>query len=626
MRLAPTTTPDFHSCQNHFFPSLSDSEVIDMSRPDIPTAAQALAMIQTWVDKSPDHRRNLSTAVRTYCRLGGSKRPPEIVRLDPARCLPEIDAARASTLGISDVSLRNVRSGLRDVLRRCGLLAPVRERKPVEDSRWTELIGQLPARFHPHRLRAFLGFCATRGIAPEAVTNDTLVAYLDQRQAERGGANNRTNVREVARQWNKMAKSLPGWPQTELTLPPDPDRTLSPALTTYRISLQRQVAEFVDWCRGSGEEFFGEEADVREPMSEESIRARLTGLRLFLWGAVETGTPVDEINGLEWLLRADVRKRSMRWNRERLGGKVTAGLATIADTLPAVAAFLNLPEAERAVLRRALRAYRPKRQKEITERNAQLLDRLTDPVARGKLLNLPFKLMERARETRDGWVSPEGIDHPPKPMEACWLAAVAVAVEIELNLPLRVSDLAELTLDEELRIQRQRRGGPTAFLRVTANKNDHVVETILDEESAELLQEYVDAFRPIGPHPETRWLFPNRDTRDRARAPQGFSAAIMEELEKELGFHMTVHSFRCFAATVIMEMNPHAIEDVRLILGHAGFAMAERHYRRVNRHAAARRLSVGLRNLRRTTQLEAAAPSFRAPRRDRGMPRRGARP
>ncbi|WPB83960.1 hypothetical protein [Sediminicoccus rosea] len=596
-----------------------------MSSPDIPTAAQALAMIQTWDDKPSDQRRNLRTAVKTYCRLGGSKRPPEIVRLDPARCLPEVDAARASALGISDKSLRNVRSGLRYVLRRCGLLAPVRERNPVDDPRWAELIGQLPARFHPHRLRAFLEFCAARDIVPEAVTNDTLVAYLDRRQAERGGDNNRADVREAARQWNKMAKALPGWPQIELALPPDPDRTLSPPLATYPVSLQREVTEFVDWCRGSGEEFFGEEADVREPMSEASIQTRLTGLRLFLWGAVETGTPAEEMDGLEWLMRSDVRKRSMRWNRERLGGKVTAGLATIADTLPTVAAFLNRPEAERAVLRQALRAYRPKRQKEITERNARLLDRLTDPVARGKLLKLPFKLMERAREIRDGWVSHEGIDHAPKSMEACWLAAVAVAVEIELNLPLRVSDLTQLTLDEELRIQRQRRGSPTAFLRVTANKNDQVVETILDEESAELLQEYVDAFRPLGPHPETRWLFPNRDTAGHARAPQGFSAAIMEELEKELGFHMTVQSFRCFAATVIMEMNPHAIEDVRLILGHAGFAMAERHYRRVNRHAAARRLSAGLRSLRRDTQLQAAAPSFRPPRKDRGMPRLGGR-
>jgi hypothetical protein len=623
--MAAPRIPDFHSCQNPFFPSLSDLQEIDMSRPDIPTAAQALAMIQTWLDKSPDHRRNLSTAVRTYCRLGGSKRPPEIVRLDPARCLPEIDAARASALGISDKSLRNVRSGLREILRRCGLLAPVRERKPVEDPRWAELIGQLPARFHPHRLRAFLAFCASRGIAPAAVTNDTLVAYLHQRQAERGGDNNRTDVREVARQWNKMAKALPGWPQTDLALPADSDRTITPALTTYPVSLQREVAEFVDWCRGCGEEFFGEDADVREPMSEESIRARLTGLRLFLWGAVETGTPAEEIDSLKWLMRADTRKRSMRWNRERLGGKVTAGLATIADTLPTVAAFLKLPEAERAVLRQTLRAYRPKRQKEITERNARLLDRLTDPIARGKLLKLPFKLMERAREIRDGWVSDTGVDHPSKPLEACWLAAVAVAVEIELNLPLRVSDLAQLTLDEELRIQRQRRGGSTAFLRVTANKNDHVVETILEGESGELLREYVDAFRPLGPHPETRWVFPNRDSGDRARASQGFSAAIMDELEKELGFHMTVQSFRCFAATVIMELNPHAIEDVRLMLGHEGFAMAERHYRRANRHGAARRLSAGLRSLRRDTQLQASAPSFRAPRKDKGVTRRGGR-
>ncbi|MEI6161074.1 MAG: hypothetical protein WCP77_14650, partial [Roseococcus sp.] len=378
-----------------------------MNKPDIPTAAQALAAIRSWQDKSPDRRRSLSTAVMTYCRLGGT-RPPEIVRLDPVPCLAEIDAAVPVALGISHASLRNVRSGLRYVLRRYGLLTPVRKRQPVDDPRWAELIGQLPARFHPHRLRAFLEFCAAQGVAPEAVSSGTLAGYLVGRQAERGGSDNRQDVREVARQWNKMAKSLSGWPQVGLALPPDPDRTLSPPLTTYPASLQREVADFLEWCRGSGEEFFGEDADVREPLSEASIRTRLTGLRLFLWGVVETGTPAEEIDGLDWLMRADVRKRTMRWNRDRLGGKATSGLATIADVLPTAAAFLRLAEPERAALQRALRVYRPKRQVEITDRNAEVLDRLADPVTRGKLLGLPFKLMERARDMRDGWVSSAG--------------------------------------------------------------------------------------------------------------------------------------------------------------------------------------------------------------------------
>lgn len=592
--------------------------------PNIPTAAEALAEIATWQDISSDRRRVLATAIRTYCRLG-TKKPPEIVRLDPARCLREIDAATPIALGITEITLRNVRSSLRAILRRLGLLAPVRNRQEVIDPRWSPLIGLLPARFHPHRLRAFMDYCAAAAIAPEAVSNDSLVAYLTYRCATRGGDNNRGDVAAVARQWNKTAGVMEGWPQAKLTLPPDPNRVLAVPFSTYPPPLQAQIQEFADWCRGSGEEFFGEDADMREPLSEASIRTRLTGLRLFLWGVVETGTVAAEIDGLEWLMRADVRKRSMRWNRDRLGGKATSGLATIADTLPTVAAFMKLAEPERAALRRALRVYRPKRQVEITDRNAELLDRLTDPVTRGNLLGLPFKLMERARAMRDGWISPGGMDHPPKPLEACWLAAVATAVEIELNLPLRVSDLAQLTLDDELRIVRPRRGPPTAFLRVTANKNGRVVETILTEDSAELLVEYVDHFRPLGPHPQTRWLFPNRDLPERARSSHGFSTAITEELEQGTGVHMTVQSFRCFAATVIMEANPHAIEDVRLLLGHEGFAMAERHYRRVNRHGAALRLSAGLRSQRRATQVQAAAPSFRPARSDKGGVRRGGR-
>ena len=148
---------------------------------------------------------------------------------------------------------------------------------------------------------------------------------------------------------------------------------------------------------------------------------------------------------------------------------------------------------------------------------------------------------------------------------------------------------------------------------------------MLTEESAELLREYVDDFRPHGPHPETRWLFPNRDSPGRARASQGFSSAIVQELKRSMGVDMTVQAFRCFVATLIMETNPHAIEDVRPLLGHAGFAMAERHYRRSNRRGAALRLSDSLKSQRRATKLQAAAATFRPPRAERRGTRGGVR-
>ncbi|MFC7694901.1 hypothetical protein ACFQY5_40935 [Paeniroseomonas aquatica] len=54
---------------------------------------------------------------------------------------------------------------------------------------------------------------------------------------------------------------------------------------------------------------------------------------------------------------------------------------------------------------------------------------------------------------------------------------------------------------------------------------------------------------------------------------------------------VNVHAFRAFAAALILEDNPHAIEDIRALLGHASFEVALRHYRRTNRKGAGERLS-----------------------------------
>jgi integrase len=178
-------------------------------------------------------------------------------------------------------------------------------------------------------------------------------------------------------------------------------------------------------------------------------------------------------------------------------------------------------------------------------------------------------------------------------MEACWLASLAAAIEIEVLLPIRVHDLAHLKLEEELSIIPRGRHPSEAGLRVHASKNDMVVEAVFGQPATQLLLEYLHDFRPLGPHPETDWVFPNRDTADRPRAKGGFSTAITDVVKEHTGVRVNVHAFRAFVAMMILEDNPHAIEDVRAILGHSSFEMAFKHYRRSGRLKAAQRVDAG---------------------------------
>jgi integrase len=160
-------------------------------------------------------------------------------------------------------------------------------------------------------------------------------------------------------------------------------------------------------------------------------------------------------------------------------------------------------------------------------------------------------------------------------------------------------------------------------LRVTANKNGRLVESVLQGEAAGRVAQYVRQFRPLGPHPETDWLFPNRDGTDRPRSKNGFSGSIADVIYEHTGLRVTVHVFRSFVAALILADNPNALEDVRALLGHGSFEIALRHYRRTNRQGAAQRLSDAI--VKRRQRSKAAAGPVLARLDGREVRRRSAR-
>ncbi|MFC7694985.1 hypothetical protein ACFQY5_40930 [Paeniroseomonas aquatica] len=402
------------------------------------------------------------------------------------------------------------------MLRRLGILAPAHKREPVTDADWAALVQALPAHFHPHRLRAYMGFCAAEAIAPGSVTNTTLEAYLRHRMESHGGPNIRSDVREVARQWNKMRTLIAGWPDTVLALGPPEGRVQALPFSAYPAA-QPEVEGYLAWLAQGPEDAAEDDDTAHDPASPETIGTRKKGLRLLLWGLAKTGCAPEALT-LADLMRFELARQTLRWHRQRLGKPnprkptemlPTPGTAMLADTLRSLAVYFKLTGEADARFRRMLAVYRPKPQREITEDLSRLLDRLADPEVEARLLHLPRLLMHKALRQRDGWTSKDGVDHPPKPMESSWTAALAVAIEIELHLPLRIHDLARLRLDQQLSVtQTSGRRPPEVHLRVVANKNDRLVETWLRGEAAELFVEYLRKFRPSVPIRQQTGSFP----------------------------------------------------------------------------------------------------------------------
>jgi len=216
-------------------------------------------------------------------------------------------------------------------------------------------------------------------------------------------------------------------------------------------------------------------------------------------------------------------------------------------------------------------------------------------------------MMCEARRLLHGWTDRFGV-HLPHPERAAWLASIAIAIEIELHLPIRMEDLNHLRLGHEVRLIQSGGSRWQGSLHIEQTAKTGVgIQANLQSETLQMLREYLNVFRPLLPNAHGIWLFPGEKSADEPRNKSAFGTAITENVTQFVGIRVNPHAFRCIAGALILEADPSAIDDVRAILGHASFNTALRYYRRFSTRAAANRLGIVIAKHRRATTLPAAS-------------------
>ena len=548
------------------------------------TVAEAITAVRGFADLSAHRRSTITSALRAVARLAG--KPAEAVRFDPGEVLGLLERAPLVRLGVKAGTFTNYGTALRQVLRLFGLLAPERIRsKRADHPAWTELQSRLPANKDFLRLRSFINFCASEGIAPEEVGSATLETYSEYRTATRGGGKSGGNARRVASQWNHASRDVEGWPAVRLGVT---GRALhrSAPFEVYPPGLQEGAAAYVAGIgapSGGGGLYTGPQHRVVKPATVTTHRYNL---RRLLSGAVQGGFPMAKIDSLDVVISPLFVKTAIDWHYCKAGRQVTTDLGQLAA---------------------------PKQRTEMTERNAALLDQLDDPMIRAALLHAPPHILKRAARLRDGWTDKHKADkrkdvyHPPRPVDAGWLAGLAVAIEILTNAPIRIADLQALILGKDLILVSRGRGRWSGTLRVATSKTGRIVEFPLTDETVSLIRDYLENYRPALPNDDTNWVFPGQASADRPREKASFASAITEAIHEVIGVRVNPHAFRAFAGALILERNPHAIDDLRAVLGHSSFETALMFYRRNAQRAAAIRLSATVSQERRKTKRLAEA-------------------
>ena len=567
-----------------------------------PTLAAAKAEVDGCSSLTPRRRSLMGAALGAVARLAG--KPMETVRLHPVDTLAVFERSTPAQLGCTPESFRNYRSGIRMVLRQLGLLATRTIMQPIDDPVWQPLSDALPPEREFVRLRGFMAYCAANSTKPGEVCKADLDAYCAMRASQTGGTKQHDQARRIADLWRRAMESVTGWPAQPLLV----TRTIarSMPISSYPVTLGAQAQSYSGWLGGEEE---GADGLLIRARSPRTVTVRMDSVRRILHGAVQSGCAMCDLGSLNILLSPDIYRASLRWHLARKAGVANADIAQLVATLFSVAAFIGLPDDQLTHLTRDAQRLKPPARQDVTPRLNRILDQLEDPVRQAKVLHLPQTLMREAVRLREGWVDKRGVAHPPRLIDAAFLAGVAAGIEIELLMPLRILNLTHLRLGQEIQFPLGRKAGSPIAIRIAADrvKNKMALEADLTGGSAKLVHRYVTEFRLLLAGSAGDWLFPSQKAADRPRNQQSFGRAIMDAAHSHAGIEMNPHAFRAFVASLILDASPGDMETVRCTLGHSTSHTAGIYYKRHNSRRATARVAAIVQDRRRAGAAFSAA-------------------
>jgi integrase len=243
----------------------------------------------------------------------------------------------------------------------------------------------------------------------------------------------------------------------------------------------------------------------------------------------------------------------MRYFLSRNGNERTVLIGGITAALMAIARHyvrVEPPQLERLVA--MARRLAPDRRGGLTEKNRTRLRQFDDPGNVRALLLLPATLLRRAALN-------------PNRRRGAIEAQLAVAIEILLMTAMRIDNLAKLDLDRNL-VRPGRGNAVHIVIEAERVKNREALEFPLPAQSVQILERYVQEFRPCLAPSSSSALFPGRDGRPKQTSCLG--QQISEAIREHTGLRVNPHLFRHGGGKLFLERNPGGHEVIRRVLAH----------------------------------------------------------
>ena len=521
-------------------------------------------------------RQDQASAIRTVARLLGNT--PAGIPANPQLLARRLDDIAPARHNLSPGRWANIRSLLRAGLATVTTVSPGRQQNQLTPD-WAAAAAMLPLRLH-HPLSKLMHFFAAEGVPPhqvDAVSLERFAAFLDASLL----AKPKTALNDSRAAWNRACRDIEHWPGNPLAVPPRQDLYGRP-WSAFPASLEVDCQQ---WLHDLGSCDLLAELPFA-PVRPATLRKREQQMRSFASALLCRGIPADELRSLADLVSIANLKEGLRFHLERRGGSTSSAIADLASTLKAVARhWVKVPEAHLQQIE-ALRGRLECRKRGLTPKNRDRLRALDDPGNIQALVNLPERLMSLADKNAAS-----------SPLQAARLARDAVAIELLLMAPLRVGNLAELDLEQHLLCPSRTSNLMHVVIPGRRVKNIEELEYPLPAASIDLLQRYLQRYRPSLAQLGSTALFPARD--GGAKTGQILGQGLSKTIFKHTGLRVNPHLFRHIAAKLYLNEHPGGYEAIRRVLGHRSIETTTGFYTGLETAAAVRHFDKTILGLRK---------------------------
>ncbi len=520
--------------------------------PDPLTLATVRDQIGQDTTLAPRRQQELASALNTIARALG--RPPGDIPAYPDYLRKRLAGVTPASAGVSPGRWNNVRSLLTAALEHTGLSnMPGRHTEPLAPA-WEALFGLLPNAQDRFGLSRLCRYCSSRGIAPNDVDDTILDAFLGD--LEGSLVDQPRKVHRVAcRSWNEAAQTIADWPKRQVQVP---DYT-----HTYALSWDQLPASLKEDCDAYLARLAGtdplEELDFR-PLRPSSIATRRRQLIEIISAMVHQGVDPQLLRSLADVVRLDHAKSALRFilnRRDQTTGSARPSAKSVqayqlAQLLAAVARhWVHVTDKHLADLQAFCRQINPG-PAGLSATNRARLRQFDDPDAVARFVTMPQRILAK-------------IGRPKHPSRRHALQIqLAVAVELLLVLPMRLQNLAALRIGTHL--IRSPRGGWHLTIPGDEVKNRTDIEAIIPPHAGQILDFYLDRFRPLLTTTPSDALFPGRYGGTKSK--DGLREQIMDGVAEWAGLTVNPHLFRHILAKLYLEAHPGGYGVVKLLLGH----------------------------------------------------------